>query len=309
MKREDDYGVLKSKVLDDLLNYEDYRSFLVDFFDEQKEIQKTFTHRFFCEKAGFSNPSYAHYVMQGKYNLTPRNMPGMVKALGLIGEEIHYFQLLVEYNQTEKPERKKELEAEIHEIRERNKLYQLDKTHFRFFDEWYFPVLKILVVHSDWNGDFAKLGSLCYPGISEDQARRGVALLEDIGLVRKDANGKWYTEQPNMATDQVPPAVMKKHRRDLLMRNVEAADNLEATDRFINYSTIGTSRAVYQQITQKLRTTQKQIMDMVLKDDGKVEQVFQVNCNVVPLSERFADDSKQETRQEKKGPGGKGESS
>jgi uncharacterized protein (TIGR02147 family) len=274
-------------VLDRLMDYEDYREFLKDYFAEQKSLRRNFTHRAFSEKAGFSNPSYTHYVIQGRYNLTDKNIPGMVRALGLVGEEVHFFNALVERSRKPQSSDFAKWTAKIETLRSQREAYQLRREHYRFFDEWYFPVLKTLVVHANWEGSFEKLAAMLDPPISVSQAKRGVSLLEELQLVRKERNGSYSSLQKNIQTKDVPPEIMQQHRRELLQKVVDSADVLGPEDRFINYAVIGSNRKVYETITQRLRELQNEIMEMVLNDDQGVDEVYLVNLNAVPLSKKI----------------------
>ena len=42
-----------SIALEHLFDYDDFRKFMQDYFDEQKKMRAVFSHRFFAAKAGF----------------------------------------------------------------------------------------------------------------------------------------------------------------------------------------------------------------------------------------------------------------
>ncbi|HAJ79861.1 MAG TPA: hypothetical protein DCO75_08820, partial [Fibrobacteres bacterium] len=53
-----------------IYEYEDYRSYLRDFFSAQKKSNKNFTHRYFAKMAGFSLSSFCLHVMAGRKNIS-----------------------------------------------------------------------------------------------------------------------------------------------------------------------------------------------------------------------------------------------
>ena len=69
--------------IDKLFDYDDYRRFLQDYFDEQKKMRAVFSHRFFAAKAGFRSSSFCLNVFRGRFNLTPKSIEKMTKAMGL----------------------------------------------------------------------------------------------------------------------------------------------------------------------------------------------------------------------------------
>lgn len=52
-----------SAAIDKLFDYDNFRTFLKDYFEEQKRMRAVFSHRFFAAKAGFSSSSYCLNVL------------------------------------------------------------------------------------------------------------------------------------------------------------------------------------------------------------------------------------------------------
>lgn len=57
-----------SKVIERLFEYDDYRKFLQDYFEELKNQSAVFSHRFFAAKADFKTSSYCLNVIRGRLN-------------------------------------------------------------------------------------------------------------------------------------------------------------------------------------------------------------------------------------------------
>ncbi len=66
-------GILRTEaILDsqpDIYQYVDFRKYLVDTFQYRKTSQKSFTHRYLCNKLGLKTSNFMLLVMQGKRNL------------------------------------------------------------------------------------------------------------------------------------------------------------------------------------------------------------------------------------------------
>ena len=67
------------KVIEHLFDYDDYRRFLEDYFEEQKSLKPVFSHRFFAAKAGFSSSSYCLNVIRGRFNLSIKSIDKLAK--------------------------------------------------------------------------------------------------------------------------------------------------------------------------------------------------------------------------------------
>lgn len=88
-----------SIALERLFDYDDFRKFLQDYFEEQKKMRAVFSHRFFAAKAGFSSSSYCLNVIRGRFNLTQKSIEKIAKAMEFEPLQKSYFEALVQYNQ------------------------------------------------------------------------------------------------------------------------------------------------------------------------------------------------------------------
>jgi uncharacterized protein (TIGR02147 family) len=87
--------------LEHLFDYDDFRKFLQDYFEEQKKMRSVFSHRFFAAKAGFSSSSYCLNVIRGRFNLTPKSIEKISKAMEFEPLQKSDFEALVQYNQAQ----------------------------------------------------------------------------------------------------------------------------------------------------------------------------------------------------------------
>src|SRR5574344_2389720 len=113
------------KVIEHLFDYDDYRKFLEDYFEEQKNLKPVFSHRFFAAKAGFSSSSYCLNVIRGRFNLSIKSIEKMAKAMDLDNRQRAYFTALVEYNQAKRPEERDAAWNQIVQIRTQNEFVHL----------------------------------------------------------------------------------------------------------------------------------------------------------------------------------------
>ena len=84
-----------------LFEYENYRSFLKDYFTFSKQQLPQFSYRYFAQKAGFRSPNFLKLVMDGKRNLSSQSIEQFSKAFKLSSIESEFFSYLVHFNQSE----------------------------------------------------------------------------------------------------------------------------------------------------------------------------------------------------------------
>lgn len=86
--------------------YRDYRKFLKDYYELQKQTVRGYTYARFAAIAELSSPNYLKLVIDGSRNLTTANIQAFAKAMNIQGQELEYFEALVLENQAETPREK-----------------------------------------------------------------------------------------------------------------------------------------------------------------------------------------------------------
>lgn len=72
-----------------------HRSYLREWFDWKKKVNRHFSHRVFARLSGLRSPSLLLRVMQGERNLTPQTLPAVLRAMSLSPEDSAAFGALV----------------------------------------------------------------------------------------------------------------------------------------------------------------------------------------------------------------------
>jgi uncharacterized protein (TIGR02147 family) len=278
-----------------IFSYDNYRSFLNDYFSEQKTLRKAFTQRFFAQKAGFNSHNFCPLVIKGVRNLSLESIEKIVEAIPLKGIAADYFRVLVRYNQAESFDDKQEEFKHLKALREKTKFHRLDDGSFPFFSRWYMPVVRVLAACSNWGGDFRKLAQMVYPPITMDEARSAVKDLVEIKLLIDKGNGRYALSADKLTTEGMPPIIRNKNRHEILLQSIYNTEALPPDQRYLAYSTLGTSEKTFKKITEYLDTVRLNIIDMVMADDT-VEKTYELNINMVPFSSRFEYNGGEEAR-------------
>jgi uncharacterized protein (TIGR02147 family) len=275
-----------NSILNRIFEYDDYRLFLKDYYEEQKSIQPSFSYRFFAKKSGLSSQSLFVDVVKGRLNLTMKTIPKMVRGLGLRGRAASFFKNLVLFNQSREDSGREEHFRELSRIRRGSKLYKINESQYAYFDTWYFPVIRELAVYSDWDGDYARLASIISPPVSETQAREAVEAMEKMRILVRGRDGGFHHQAPGLTTSGVPYAILKAPRRDLMKHAIAASDALGPHKRFIAHATISMSERSYEEAVRICDEARKRIVDLALNDEN-VEKVYEIMMQLFPLSRRL----------------------
>jgi uncharacterized protein (TIGR02147 family) len=275
-----------------IFEYDNYRLFLKDYFKEQKKMRSVFSHRFFAQRAGFSSSSFCAHVIEGKRNLTPDSVVKMVKGLGLSGRHLAYFTALVQFNQAASIQEREINLAKMERLRKSSEFYRIHQKQFAYYDEWYYPVIRELVVYSNWNNDYVKLARLVQPAIPPEKARQAVVALVAMGLLEEKGDGTYLQTNQVVTASEVPASVTRKTRKELILKALESIETLSPTKRHVAGATIAMSEQTYKSAIEILDETRKKIIEMAATDTI-VDGVYQLNIQAFPLSKSLIDTSQE----------------
>ncbi len=262
--------------------YSDYRKALGDFLVAERALRPQFSLRWFAQRAGFSSHSFPGLLVAGKRNLGEEGLERLAKALRLKGRAAHYFRALVHHNQSRTPsEREVTLEI-LKKLRAGRDAHRLRKDQWEYYDRWWHPVVRELVVYANWRGEWSRLGAMLAPPISGDQARHSVELLERLGLLVHEPDGTWRQTDAVVSAVDVPGTVLREARTQYLLRAVEASERLPPTERHASWAVLAMGRKAFQEVSRLLdEARQKSLAEAVT--DSEVDGVYVVSLQAFPI--------------------------
>jgi uncharacterized protein (TIGR02147 family) len=255
-----------------------------DYFEEQKKMRSVFSHRFFAAKAGFSSSSYCLNVIRGRFNLTPKSIEKISKAMDFEPLQKEYFEALVQYNQAQQVDERDQAWEQILQIRRQIEFTHVTTREQAYFSKWYYPVVRELAVESDWNGDFRVLARSLTPQITTEEAREAVKNLLEWGLLKKD--GERYERVSQMLdAAEIPPIALRKIRREYIQHAIGAVESMPKNERFAAFTTLAMSEKSYNYAVEVLEEARKKIIARAA-NDLDVERVYEMMLVAFPMSKK-----------------------
>ena len=265
-----------------LFEYDNYRDFLKDYFEEEKRLRPSFSQRGFALKAGFKSSGFCSLILGGSRKLGDAAIPKLVDAIGLVGTAAEFFESLVRYNQAETLEARTTGLKELKRLRSASGRVKVAAHQFPFWEDWRHVAIRELAVHADWRDDPARLGAFMRPRISGEAARRSLEKLVSLGLLSRSPDGKWQHSEPFLSGADTPPALLREFKREMTLRALEAMDSLPPSKRHFSTSTFSVSQATYRAICDKIDRLRAEILEMAESDTPEI--VLQANFQIFPLS-------------------------
>jgi uncharacterized protein (TIGR02147 family) len=269
-----------------IFEFNDFREYLKSFLAERKKDNPAFSHRFLAQKLGLSTPNLVLLVIQGKRNLTPTVRYRLSEVLKHTRKEALYFEHMAGFMQAKTHDERDTHYASMLELKSSIKIAPIEKRQYEYYINWYNPVIRELVGSPDFSGDFKALAKKVSPSITQEQARRSVDLLLELGLIRK--NGKHYKQtEPLVSTGPVAEsvAVANFHRRTALLA-AESFDRHTRQERTITSCTVTLSEEHFQMLKREIADLRKKAMELA-EEPVKANRVYQMNMQLFPVSKNI----------------------
>lgn len=276
--------------LEHLFDYDDFRKFLQDYFEEQKKMRAVFSHRFFAAKAGFSSSSYCLNVIRGRFNLTPKSIEKIAKAMDFEPLQKSYFEALVQYNQAQQVDERENAWEQIVQIRKQIEFTHVTTREQAYFSKWYYPVVREMAVNADWHDDYMVLARMLTPQITTEEARDAVKKLLEWNLIRKVDDHYEETSQMLDAAE-IPPIALRQIRREYIQHAIGAVESMPKDERFAAFTTLAMSESSYKYAVEVLEDARKKIIAKAANDPN-VERVYEMMLVAFPMSKKIEKEAK-----------------
>lgn len=271
-----------------IYNYLNYRLYLNDFFEEEKDKPNGITQALLMKKMNISSSGFVSNVLAGRSNLTKLQAEEIAMHLSLGKYERPYFLTLVEFNQAKYIEMKNELCDELYAIR-KIKVKNLDKEQLSLFTEWYYVAIREMLNYMPVRDDFKLLAKSINPSIRPHQAKKALKELEKAGLIRQDDYG--YYKQVDKHVSAVKE-IENLNIANFQLKTIELAkrsfEKNDIDERNISTMSLTLSKESYNDAVKEVERFRKSLAQ-IAKEEQKADQVYQCNIQLFPLSKKWND--------------------
>lgn len=271
-----------------ILQYQDFRRFLQDFYDWKKRTS-AFSWRDYSKMCGFTSPVFMKQVCEGKSNLGKNATVKVADAFGFVGVERDYFFNLVAKNDG----KKRFAFAEMQSIAKANKVHHIGAESFRYYDSWVHPVIRELAPAMP--GAMPKeIAKKCIHEVSAREVKESIDFQVEAGILKLTGESTYAQTDKILAGDtQSISLAVRSMNRQMANFAIDAIDRFSVDERFVSGITMGVSNDAYGKIVEVLRKCREEVQSIILSDD-KTEQVLRLNLQLFPLTKKIegAEDEK-----------------
>ena len=264
-------------------NYFDSRKFLRDLYKWKKAQNSKFTVRYLAEKTGLKSSGYITNILQGKVNLPPKLVLRLAAAFELKRRETEYLSALVSYSSAKTHSEKKYHFEQLMSLK-RSRIKNLDLSQYEYFSKWYYVAIRECLDFFLFKDDYAALAKKLKPRITTAQAKKAVALLEKLGLIKKNPDGYYTKAEAVVSVDEWKSLAINDFQLSMIDKARDAIENTPPAERSVSGLTLSISEGSIKKLKEKIKRFREEVLDMVQKDDD-IDRVFQVNITAFPLTQ------------------------
>lgn len=267
-----------------VFSYLDYREFLRAWYDHAKKSRRGFSFRSFSLRAGFGSPNFLKRVMEGERGLTDDSLSRTASALGLNKSETEFFTHLVHYNQAaDASERSLHYEA-LTKSRRFSELRPIESAQYEYYSEWYHPVIRELAVSADFDGTAEWLSKALSPLVNVGQAARSLMLLQELGFLARDEEGRFCQATPVITTGpEATDVIMHKYHHNLLTLAQALMPRIRAEERDVSALTLGIRRGRMAELKKMTQEFRRNVLKLV-EGDTSPEDVVLLTLQLLPVT-------------------------
>lgn len=265
--------------------YLEYETFLEDVFQWVKLRSKSYSYILFAEDLGFSKTNVIHLMIRGRRRLSVKGADRIIEALSIKSTERLYLETLVRYQNARLASDREALFARLMDLKSKSLSSPLEQSQLEYYNEWFHPVIRELVGIRGFNPDPHWIVKHIEPRVLPDQARKSLALLEELKIVKRNENTNQLelTQQHISTGDEIAShAVVRYHQRTIEIGR-EAVMNFDHTERNISSVTMSISADVFEKIADEISGFRKRILE-ISEQSKDPDRVYQLNIQLFPFT-------------------------
>lgn len=273
-----------------IFEYQQYREYLKDFYQEQKAVKSGFTYARFSEKAQLGSPNYYKLVMDGEKNLTGNNIIRFCQGLGLQSHEADYFEALVQFNQADEVEIRKHYQDRLTRLKTRYKGGELsqrtiEEYEFEVMSSWVHHAVMVLTQTRGFRESPIWIAQKLFGLVTEQEVTQILESLQALGLLTRDSGGKLKQSHKQVRTrPDLKRQAGRAFYEGLFSRVAQSMKMNSPDDRELGAYLVCFSKPQLPELRKRVREFMSSLNEWALSHQ-KPEHVYALVFGGVPLTQ------------------------
>jgi uncharacterized protein (TIGR02147 family) len=263
----------------DISQYTEYSKYLHDAYVARRLKDKKFSQRFINQKMGSQSSGWFADVLAGRKKLKLRHAAPMAAIFKLDAREQEFLRILIAMELADSHEEKTIAYDKWLELKGVSQ-EKISRDRFKYFERWYYPALRELLIIYPFRGDYAGLGARLHPPISARQAKEGVTLLTRLGLINSGAPAPLpVLLMDTSARTKYWDGIMKAY----MQLSLPALEKFRKEERDFSALTLPLSQEGLQKAGEEIAALRKRLLALSERDKAN-DRIYQCLFQVFPIS-------------------------
>jgi uncharacterized protein (TIGR02147 family) len=292
MKAGIEYGLERPTAADprgfSIFDFNDYRKFLQAYYDYKKKRYYGFSYRSFNQAIEVTSPGLFLDLINGRQKMTERLYRKFSTAMKMNRQESDYFWLMIMLTHAKEKgdsKVKKDFLARMSLLKPSG-AKPLTFGQESYLSVWHHMVVREALSVLDVNANLEEVAAFLSPEVTEEQIARSLALLKELGLIKKNRAGYWKSEAPSVTAhgSSIPPSAVHQSQKNLLDLSKRALDVFSKEERNISGMVFSISSEGLEKVGKAMDAFRRQVMEIIKADDAPV-RVYGLSAAVFPLTQ------------------------
>ncbi len=266
-----------------VFHYSDFRKYLHDYYQTEKEKSKRFTYRYLAESVGFKSAGHFTKIIKYETNISIELALRFARFMKFTKRQRDYFQNMVLFNQAKTSVEKKAYFDNMLSYKEAQ-IRLVGTDQYEFYERWYYSVVREILAFFPFKDDYTTLANLVDPPISQQEAQKAIAVLEKLNFITRDEEGVYKQVTPLISTNpELTSVAINNYIISALDIAKRAIDAYEKNERLLSATLVTVSDETLQEIIKRTRAFRKEIQKLV-EEDLNPERVQMLMFEIFPVS-------------------------
>ena len=264
----------------DIFQFTHFRKFLEEYQAARAKVEPAFTRTEICNMLGLEKSrSYFADVLRGK-KVSPRMVAKFIEVLELDKKEAKYFETLVQLDQAKSDAARNAAMQEILKLHP-NPQHIVNEDAYEYYSRWYNSALFAILDAMDVTDDMAPVQKRIFPKVPLGKLKESLALLERLGLARKNEEGFWKPTKESISSGPYNNAdLVKQYQLQCFELSKQALMTPPKKPTVMSTLTFSISSEAYKKLEAELQEFKAKARRIIGEDKEKADGVYQMNIHL-----------------------------
>ena len=264
----------------DIYQFTHFRKYLEEYQAARVQSDPEFTRTGICNMLGLPKTrSYFADVLRGK-KVSPRMTAKFIEVLGLNKKAAKYFETMVKLDQAKTETARSTAMEELLHLHP-NPQHILDSNTYEYYNHWYHSAMFAILDAMDVTDDLNPVQKRIFPKIPLGKLKDSLALLEKLGLARKNESGFWKPTKESISSGPYNNAeLIKQYQLQCFELSKQALITRPKMPTVMSTLTFSISNNAYKKLESELQEFKAKARRIISEDNEKANGVYQMNLHL-----------------------------